>query len=60
MLHMIHETKCLYICGSLQDGVTEDDIDDSFKSMFAQLAGEVSLASLFAFVLAKTIQIIFI
>uniref|UniRef100_A0AAQ4QR06 Calpain 11 n=1 Tax=Gasterosteus aculeatus aculeatus TaxID=481459 RepID=A0AAQ4QR06_GASAC len=25
------------------DVITEDDIDDSFKSMFAQLAGEVSL-----------------
>ena len=25
----------------LQEEVTEDDIDDSFKSMFAQLAGEV-------------------
>uniref|UniRef100_A0A8C3G579 Calpain 1, (mu/I) large subunit a n=1 Tax=Cyclopterus lumpus TaxID=8103 RepID=A0A8C3G579_CYCLU len=25
------------------DEITEDDIDDSFKSMFAQLAGEVSL-----------------
>lgn len=24
-----------------QDDITEDDIDDSFKSMFAQLAGEV-------------------
>lgn len=25
----------------LQEEITEDDIDDSFKSMFAQLAGEV-------------------
>lgn len=27
---------------SKQEEITEDDIDDSFKSMFAQLAGEVS------------------
>lgn len=25
----------------LQEEITEDDIDDSFKAMFAQLAGEV-------------------
>ena len=25
----------------LQSDISEDDIDDSFKSMFAQLAGEV-------------------
>ena len=25
-----------------QEEISEDDIDDSFKSMFAQLAGEVS------------------
>lgn len=36
-----------YICGSQQDEVTEDDIDDSFKSMFAQLAGEVTPVFLF-------------
>lgn len=33
-----------FICVSLQDGITEEDIDDSFKSMFAQLAGEVKCA----------------
>lgn len=32
----------IYICGLPQEEVTEDEIDDSFKSMFAQLAGEVS------------------
>ncbi|XP_032396372.1 calpain-1 catalytic subunit isoform X1 [Etheostoma spectabile] len=32
--------QCLYICGFLQDEITEDDIDDSFRSMFGQLAGE--------------------
>lgn len=26
---------------SIQEEITEDDIDDSFKAMFAQLAGEV-------------------
>lgn len=30
-----------FISVSLQDEITEEDIDDSFKSMFAQLAGEV-------------------
>lgn len=35
------------MCGSQQDEVTEDDIDDSFKSMFAQLAGEVTPVFLF-------------
>lgn len=33
----------LYIWGFQQEEITEDDIDDSFKSMFAQLAGEVTL-----------------
>lgn len=66
MIRIIHHD--LYICGFLQDEVTEDDIDDSFKSMFAQLAGEVSsekkknicFESLFASVLAiaNTILII--
>lgn len=46
-----------YICGSLQDKITEDDIDDSFKSMFTQLAGQVRKASLFAFVPVKSIEI---
>ena len=36
----------------LQEEVTEDDIDDSFKSMFAQLAGEVG--SLVAIIPADT------
>lgn len=30
-----------YINVFLQEEITEDDIDESFKSMFAQLAGEV-------------------
>lgn len=33
--------NCLYTFSLLQEEITEDDIDDSFKSMFAQLAGEV-------------------
>lgn len=44
---MIHETSAFIFVVPLQDGVTEDDIDDSFKSMFAQLAGEVSSVFLF-------------
>lgn len=35
------------LCVSLQDEITEDDIDDSFKSMFAQLAGEVKPVCVF-------------
>uniref|UniRef100_A0A3P9GYP3 Calpain 1, (mu/I) large subunit a n=1 Tax=Oryzias latipes TaxID=8090 RepID=A0A3P9GYP3_ORYLA len=35
------ETEYVFFCGvSLCDEITEDDIDDSFRSMFAQLAGE--------------------
>ncbi len=44
---------CLDICGFQQDEVTEDDIDDSFKSMFAQLAGEVTLSYLYLQTLLK-------
>lgn len=36
-----------FISVSLQDEITEEDIDDSFKSMFAQLAGEVKSVFLF-------------
>lgn len=32
-----------FISISLQDEITEEDIDDSFKTMFAQLAGEVKM-----------------
>lgn len=31
-------------CSSLQEEVSESDIDDSFRSMFAQLSGDVSSA----------------
>lgn len=34
-------TLCLPWFAFLQEEITEDDIDDSFKAMFAQLAGEV-------------------
>uniref|UniRef100_A0A8D3AAP6 Calpain 11 n=1 Tax=Scophthalmus maximus TaxID=52904 RepID=A0A8D3AAP6_SCOMX len=34
----------------LQEDITEDNIDDSFKSMFAQLAGELSLIKRSVFV----------
>lgn len=43
-----------FISVSLQDEITEEDIDDSFKSMFAQLAGEVkSVCFSFSHVLDK-------
>lgn len=41
----------------LQDEITEDDIDDSFKSMFAQLAGEVRFPLLGIFVCNTILQL---
>uniref|UniRef100_A0AAQ5XMZ4 Calpain 11 n=1 Tax=Amphiprion ocellaris TaxID=80972 RepID=A0AAQ5XMZ4_AMPOC len=37
------ETDDFCVFAFLQEEITEDDIDDSFKSMFAQLAGEVAM-----------------
>lgn len=41
-------------CMILQEEVNEEDIDDSFKALFAQLAGEVGLLFCFLFLLTST------
>lgn len=48
-----------FISVSLQDEISEEDIDDSFKSMFAQLAGEVkSVCFSFSHALDKLLQFV--
>lgn len=49
----IHMRVCIYFS---QANISEDDIDESFKSMFAQLAGEVGFVTSCPAKLNKTLH----
>uniref|UniRef100_A0A665VTM7 Calpain 1, (mu/I) large subunit a n=1 Tax=Echeneis naucrates TaxID=173247 RepID=A0A665VTM7_ECHNA len=50
------QSETEYVLLSSFEEITEDDIDDSFKSMFAQLAGDVGSQKLFLLFLDKDLK----